>query len=48
MSDVVRYLDIFAKSPDALTQMNDSILTNASVGMYDGCKAAVEMATAKL
>mmetsp|Transcript_6824 Transcript_6824/g.19812 ORF Transcript_6824/g.19812 Transcript_6824/m.19812 type:complete len:508 (-) Transcript_6824:444-1967(-) len=48
VSDVVRYLDIFAKSPDALTQMNDSILTNASVGMYDGCKAAVEMATAKL
>ena len=45
VGDVITYLEIFEKAPDALVQMNDSILANAKIGMYDGCKTAVEMAT---
>ena len=46
VSEVIDYLDIFERGPDALVQMNDSILDNAKIGMYDGCKVAVEMALA--
>lgn len=45
VEEVITYLDIFDAAPDCLVSMNDAILANAKIGMYDGCKVAVEMAT---
>lgn len=39
----LRYIDLFLE-PDLLTQMNQAIVNNNSIGVYDGCKNAVRIA----
>ena len=32
------------KRPDLFVSMNEQIIKNLSIGIYDGCKVAVELA----
>jgi len=43
VSDALQYIELTEK-PDLLVQMNDSIIKNNEIGMYDGCKSAVTLA----
>ncbi|CAB9510881.1 expressed unknown protein [Seminavis robusta] len=42
VSDAREFLDLFLASPDVLVQMNDCIMKNNQIGIYSGCKVAVE------
>ena len=46
VSDALAYVEL-TRQPDLLVQMNESIITNAKGGLYDGCKRAIEIATAR-
>lgn len=37
VEDCLKYVDLFLK-PDLLTQMNECIMKNNEIGIYDGCK----------
>lgn len=41
--DAMAFVDLFLKSPDMLVSMNEAIIRNGSMGLYDGCKKAVEL-----
>jgi len=43
LDECLRYVDLFLK-PDLLTSMNEAIVNNNSIGIYDGCKNAVRIA----
>ena len=42
VSDARDFLDLFLASPDVLVQMNESIIQNNTIGIYSGCKKAIE------
>ena len=44
LEDAMDFIHLFLKSPDLLVQMNTSVLQNKKIGLYDGCKRAVELA----
>ena len=44
LEEALAYLELFLESPDFLTSMNESIMTNNKIGIYDGCRKAVELA----
>lgn len=43
ISDSMQFLSLFLKTP-LLKKMNTAIMNNNKIGLYDGCKNAVEMA----
>lgn len=43
VSDAIRYIDLFQET-ELLSQMNDCIMHNNTIGVYNGCKRAVEIA----
>lgn len=45
LDEALKYVELFGQS-DLLGEMNDCIVRNASMGVYDGCKTAVEIACA--
>merc|ERR1712087_1055293 len=45
-SDAVAYVNL-CKTPDLLTQMNDCIIANNGIGLYNGCKKAIEISKAR-
>ena len=44
ISDAREFIDLFLAYPDILVQMNESIMKNNEIGIYSGCKVAVETA----
>lgn len=44
ISDAMCNMDLFVGGCDFLTQMNESIMKNNELGIYDGCKNAVKLA----
>jgi len=44
LDDALDFLDLFMASPDLLTSMNEAIINNNKIGIYDGCRKAVELA----
>lgn len=46
IEDAIRFLELMLESPDLLTSMNESIMSNNKIGVYNGCKKAVELVTA--
>ena len=44
IEDAMVYIGLMVDIPDLLVQMNDSIIKNAEIGVYDGCKNAVRIA----
>jgi hypothetical protein len=44
LEDALAYLDLFLASPDLLKSMNEAIINNNKIGIYDGCRKAVELA----
>lgn len=44
IEDTLKYMNKFVNNSELLTQMNNSIIQNAKVGVYDGCKNAVKIA----
>jgi hypothetical protein len=43
LSDAISYIDLFLRSPDLLRSMNEAIMNNHKIGLYDGCRKAVEL-----
>jgi hypothetical protein len=43
VSDATAYVNMFIESPALLKSMNDAIMKNNKIGIYDGCKRAVEL-----
>jgi len=46
VADALKYVELM-KKPDLLTVMNNCIIDNNKIGLYNGCKKAVEMAKAR-
>lgn len=44
IEDTLKYMNKFVNNSELLTQMNNSIVQNAKIGVYDGCKNAVRIA----
>lgn len=44
IEDTLKYMNKFVDGSELLTQMNHSIIQNAKIGTYDGCKNAVKIA----
>jgi len=44
LEDALEFLDLFLESPDFLTSMNEAIMNNNKIGIYDGCRKAVKLA----
>jgi len=44
IQDAIRYVELFERQ-EPLSTMNDCIMRNATIGIYDGCKKAVHIAT---
>lgn len=44
VEDAVHVLQLMVDAPDLLQSMNEGVLKNTSIGMYDGCKNAVSLA----
>ena len=42
VEDAREFLDLFLDSPDVLVQMNECIIKNNTIGIYSGCKNAIE------
>lgn len=47
LEDAVDYVNMFLERPDLLVSMNEAIINNNKIGIYDGCRKAVSMALAK-
>eukprot|EP00522_Entomoneis_paludosa_P002301 CAMPEP_0172470974 /NCGR_PEP_ID=MMETSP1065-20121228/67576_1 /TAXON_ID=265537 /ORGANISM="Amphiprora paludosa, Strain CCMP125" /LENGTH=525 /DNA_ID=CAMNT_0013229055 /DNA_START=55 /DNA_END=1632 /DNA_ORIENTATION=+ len=45
--DAMEYIDLFLNQQDFLINMNEAIVRNNDIGIYDGCKKAVEMCVAR-
>jgi hypothetical protein len=43
IEDALAYVDLFLQGPDLLVQMNDCVVRNNKIGVYDGCKRSVEL-----
>jgi hypothetical protein len=43
IEDAIQYLDMFLESPDLLVSMNQAIIENNKIGIYDGCRRAVDL-----
>lgn len=44
ISDAIEYVDLFLGNPEFLKSMNEAIVQNDTLGIYDGCKKAVQLA----
>jgi len=44
VEDAVHVLGLMVESPDLLQSMNEGVMKNNSIGMYNGCKNAVSLA----
>lgn len=44
IQDAMTYLNLFLKTPDLLVSMNEQVMKNNQIGMYDGCKNCVKWA----
>ena len=44
LDDALSYVKLFTGGHELLTMMNQSIMRNATIGAYDGCKKAIELA----
>jgi len=44
IEDAMTYVNLMIDKPDLLVQMNNSIIKNSEIGVYDGCKNAVRIA----
>ena len=42
--DAMKYIDLMESGPDLLVTMNECIIANKKIGLYDGCKNAVKLA----
>ena len=42
--DAMAYVEQMDKGPELLITMNECIINNNKIGLYNGCKAAVELA----
>ena len=47
VADAMEYVHLFLNQADFLVNMNKAIMQNDEIGIYDGCKNAVEMCVAK-
>lgn len=47
IKDALAYINLFLEGPDLLKQMNESVMVNNKIGVYDGCKKAVELVVKK-
>jgi hypothetical protein len=47
LEDAMENVDLFLESPDWLVQMNEAIIENNKIAVYDGCKKAVSLAVNK-
>lgn len=47
VSDAMDYVDLFLRQKDFLVSMNEAIIKNNHIGIYNGCKKAVEMCVSK-
>jgi len=47
LDDAMANVKLFLDSPDWLVQMNESIIENNTIGIYEGCKRAVSFAVEK-
>lgn len=45
LEDAIGYLNLFLSSPDLLVSMNQSVVNNNKINIYDGCRRAVEIVT---
>jgi hypothetical protein len=43
LDDAQAYLDLFLQSSNLLCSMNEAIVNNHKIGIYDGCRKAVEL-----
>merc|ERR1719271_1942541 len=41
VEDAMKYIDLMESGPDLLVTMNECIIANKKIGLYDGCKNAV-------
>lgn len=44
IKDAMDYVDLFLNQTDLLVSMNEAIMNNNKIGIYDGCRKAVELA----
>lgn len=44
VEDAMDYINLFLNAPDLLVHMNESVIRNNKIGLYDGCKKAVALA----
>ena len=44
LADALQAIELMLQTPDWLIQMNQAVMDNHKIGMYDGCKNAVEWA----
>lgn len=44
LDDAMKYMDLFLKSPDLLVSMNEQVRQGHKIGLYNGCKNAVQWA----
>ena len=44
VEDAMKYIDLMESGPDLLVTMNECIIANKKIGLYDGCKNAVKLA----
>lgn len=42
--DALRFIDLFLTTPDLLVSMNEQVIQANKIGLYDGCKNAVQWA----
>lgn len=47
VQDAMKNIDLFLSNPSVLINMNRAIEKNNSIGIYDGCKIAIERALAR-
>jgi len=45
--DAIEYINLFMNQPDFLINMNKSIMQNDEIGIYNGCKRAVQMCVSR-
>ena len=43
LEDAMEFMNLFMASPDLLISMNQAIINNNKIGIYDGCRKAVEL-----
>jgi hypothetical protein len=41
--DALAYVSLFLQAPDLLVQMNECVMKNNKIGIYDGCKNCVNL-----